>query len=474
MKKNFGSIFIYIVLTIFTLISMYFVYGIYKLNVLKTMYFLIIAILVTIILIFAWVKLLRKKTKFITKLIIIIISILLSVGYLFAIRYINTTIKFVDNMTSVKHVTQKYSVLVLKNSSYEKIDDLENKTIGFLKSNVNLDLATEKLGETIDFNDKKYDDAATLVSDVYNNNIPAVVLDNAYIEMLEDNDAEFIEDSKVIYTFEIEVSKKDSKKAVNITKDPFVLYISGSDSRGTVSDIARSDVNIVAVVNPKNNKILLVSIPRDYYVQLHDTSGAKDKLTHAGIYGIDMSKSTIEDLLDIDINYYTKVSFTTVINVVDVIDGIDINSDAAFIPHTDHSCEISLGTQHLDGKCALAYARERYTYETGDRHRGQNQQEVLTAIIKKVSNPKYLVKHNDILSAIDGSFATDLSYNDITNLIKYQLDNLNNWQVESIGLDGTGSMQPTYSMGSTLLYVMVPDQSTVENAKTRIKEYLEG
>ena len=413
-----------------------------------------------------------KSKRSIAKKIIIIIIILLSIINIVGIKYTQNTIKFIDNVTKIKYEKQTYSVIVL-NSNYKEISDLNNKKIGFLSTNINYDKTTKKLDKKIDFKDNKYEDIGSLIAGIYNNEVDAIVIDEAYLDIIEDNHINFYNESKVIYTFSINVKTKDIVKKVDINKDQFIIYISGSDSRTGVETTARSDVNIVAVVNPKENKILLISIPRDYYVQLHGTTGTKDKLTHAGVYGIEKSITTIEDLLDIDINYYTKVSFNTVINVVDVIDGIDIYSDKTFKPHTNKSCDIYEGDNHLNGECALAFARERYTYLSGDRHRGQNQQAVITAIVDKLShNPKYLVKYKDILEAIDGSFVTDLTYDEITSLAKYQLSELKEWKVESISLDGTGSMESTYSMGNIKLYVMLPDESTIETAKTKINEYL--
>ena len=260
----------------------------------------------------------------------------------------------------------------------------------------------------------------------------------------------------------------------NNTKKPYIVYISGTDSRTSVKAISRSDVNIVMVIDPNKHKILMVSIPRDCYVQLHGTTGIKDKLTHAGVYGIDKSINTIEDLLDIDINEYIKVSFATVIKSVDLLDGIDIYSDKSFIPWTNRNCYIKEGTQHLDGTCALAFARERKTYERGDRHRGENQEQVLSKIIEKMTNPKYLTRYNEILKQTEDSFQTNISYDKITNAVKDELSTLAKWDIETYNLDGYGAMLPTYSMGSMNLWVMIPDEQTIITAKNKINEYLNG
>ena len=324
------------------------------------------------------------------------------------------------------------------------------------------------------YKSETYDDIGSLVGALYNDNVNAIAVNEAYIHMLEDSDNEFVKNYKILYKYTVRVAIKDnSTKKLDYTKDPFVLYISGTDSRGTVSDVSRSDVNIIVVVNPTTHKILLVNTPRDYYVQLHGTTGIKDKLTHAGVYGIDMSKNTMQDLLDVQINNVVKVSFQTVINLIDTIDGIDITSEKEFKCYTNNKCLIKEGEQHLNGTCALAFARERMTYNEGDRHRGQNQQQVITKVVEKMTNPKYMIRYNDILRNTEGTIETDISYDDITELAKYELSNLSSWKVESISLDGEGAMLPTYSMGEDLpLYVMIPNENTVNNAKAKIKEYL--
>ena len=341
-------------------------------------------------------------------------------------------------------------------------------------TDLNLNDSKNELKKKMTFEVSTYEDIGSLMGALYNGEINAIVVNEAYIHMLEESENEYVKSYKNIYKYTVRVLLKDNKVSkLDYTKDPFVLYISGTDSRGTVSDVSRSDVNIIVVVNPKEHKILLVSTPRDYYVQLHGTTGIKDKLTHAGVYGIDMSKNTMQDLLDIEINNVIKVSFQTVIKLIDTIDGIDINSEKEFKCYTNNKCLIKEGNQHLDGTCALAFARERMTYDRGDRHRGENQQQVITKVVEKMTNPKYMIRYNDILKNTEGTIETDISYDSITELAKYELTNLSSWKVESISLDGEGAMLPTYSMGEDLpLYVMIPNETSVNIAKEKIKEYL--
>ena len=413
-----------------------------------------------------------QKAKKATKIIVIIISIVISIATATGYKYVRQTVSFIENITGAHYETQTYKVIVLKSSQYSEISQLNTQHIGFLSQNPNLENTKKTLKNVIDYKDQDFDELGSLIAGINDYKVSAIVLTDSYLEFLEENNNDFTEKSKVIYQFEVRVDAEKDVKRVNVATEPFILYISGSDSRIGLNDTARSDVNILAVVNPTKAKILLVSIPRDYYVQLHGTTGTKDKLTHAGLYGTEMSKNTIADLLGIDINYTLKVGFSTVINVVDKVGGIDIDSDQKFTAWTNKSCKFEVGTQHVDSTCALAFARERYSYASGDRHRGQNQQQVITKLIEKISDPHYLVRWADILAAAEGSFETNLTYDEITDFARYQLAELKHWQVESISLDGSGAMLPTYSMGSQKLYVMLPYQDTIDNAQKKIKEYL--
>lgn len=413
-----------------------------------------------------------KKAKRVAKIAVIIASIIITIISTIGFKYVRQTVNFIENITGAHYETQTYKVIVLKSSQYNDIKQLNTQHIGFLSNNPNLENTKNTLKNVIKFKDQNFDELGNLLAGINDFKVSAITLTDSYLEFLEENNNEFIENSKVIYEFEVRVDNEKDVKRVNVATEPFIIYISGSDSRIGLNDTARSDVNILAVVNPKTAKILLVSIPRDYYVKLHGTTGTKDKLTHAGIYGTNMSKTTIEDLIGIKINYTLKVGFSTVISVVDKVGGIEIDSDQAFTAWTNKSCKFVKGVQPVDSACALAFARERYSYATGDRHRGQNQQQVITKLIEKISNPHYLVRWADILEAAEGSFETNLTYDEITDFARYQLAELKHWQVESISLDGTGAMLPTYSMGKQKLYVMIPAQSTIDTAKRKIAEYL--
>lgn len=441
-----------------------------KLNLLQSWQFFAVLIVLIGIFCFNLYKLvISKRAGLIIKIICAIIAIALIVAGSFGYKYARQTIDFVEQVTGAHYETQTYQVRVLKNSSYKEISQLSRQHIGLLNTNPNLGNTQKALKNAVDFKAKKYSEIGSMIAAIYDFDVAAIVINQSYLDFLEEADNKFVDESTSIYEFEVRMDAPDNRKPVNVTTEPFILYISGSDSRGAITETARSDVNILAVINPKDFKILLVSIPRDYYVQLHGTTGTKDKLTHAGIYGIDMSKNTIEDLLNIKINYTVKVGFNTLTKVVDAVDGIDIYSDTAF---KRGNCTFVQGNQHLNSECALLYARERYSYSSGDRHRGQNQQQIITALIAKISDPHYLVRYSKILESAQDSFESSLSFDEITSFARYQLSELRTWKVESISLDGTGAMMPTYSMGAQLLYVMQPNVNTITNAQKKINDYL--
>ena len=327
----------------------------------------------------------------------------------------------------------------------------------------------------VSYKDKKYSSVDEFTTSIENGAVAGIVVEDSYYQMLKEEYTN-LSDTRVIKQYKVIVKKDNAKKqkVKETTKESFIVYISGIDTYGNISSVSRSDVNILAVVNPKTSQILLVSIPRDYYVQLHGTTGVKDKLTHAGIYGIDTSIDTINDLLDTKIDYFVRLNFSTLTKSIDLLDGIDVYSDREFTPWTNKNITIQKGMNHMDGETALAFARERHAYESGDRHRGENQQEIITAMINKMTDKNYITKYKDILTSLDGSFETSMKYEEMTNLFKMQINNNIKWNITSISLDGTGSMQSTYSMGDRKLYVMVPDDNTVNNAKENINKVLNG
>lgn len=477
MKKKKKNVFLIcnIIFTMLMLITLGILsYSLFQINVIPTKYLLLgyVFILIVLGILLSMMYLIKNS---IVKIFAYILIVVFGIGALFATNYLNNTYHFFQSTQTKQYDTLTYSVLVLEDSKYDEITNLKNKTISYLEDAYKNEVQ-KQLKEKVSYKESLVTEFGTLPDKLLDKTVDAICLEESYLKLVEEEVDDFSTKAKVIYTFEVQVKvHQEEKVEPDVSKEPFLLYISGIDQYGNVNSVrGRSDVNQIAVVNPKTNHILLVNTPRDYYVQLAGTTGLKDKLTHAGIYGIEKSIATLENLYNVDIQYYLRVNFDTLIKVVDVIDGIDIESDASFIPWTNRNVRVNEGWNHMDGATALAYARERKTYLTGDHHRGANQQQVITAIINKVTQSHVLIsKYNSILNALEGTFQTDMSMDMITSFLKYQLEKMPSWNVESIAVTGTGSMDYTYSMGAgRKLYVMNPDYSSVSNAQNRIKEVL--
>lgn len=476
MKKNKIFNIINIIVIVLCLICITaFSYYIFSLNIIPDKYLFIgYGIYIFIILILIIITLSKIKLGF--KIVSLILLIIISIGSLFiTYNYLINTYNFVNNVNN-DYDTLSYSIVVLKENNYQSINDLNNKNITYLEdnsSNIKKELDTK-----ITYNEEIVPLYNTLINKLLKNETDAIIIEESYLKLVAEEVEDINEKTNTIYTIKLKVKSHNEdtiKEPLYILEEPFILYISGIDQYGSMDTVrGRSDVNQLAVINPKTNHILLVNTPRDYYVQLAGTTGLKDKLTHAGIYGIDKSINTLEDLYGINIDHYLRVNFDTLIKVVDAIKGIDIYSDQAFVPWTNKKLYIEQGWNHMDGAMALAYARERYSYATGDNHRGANQQQVITAIIDKITKSKVLISnYGDILKTLYGSFQTDIDSNTITSFIKYQLDKMPTWNIESIAVTGTGASNYTYSMGTDwLLYVMEPDYSSVEKAVNKINEVL--
>lgn len=459
-----------IFMSILLLISLVFFILTFMLNVIPIKFLIIIFIVFGLILLLN-IKLLFSKRKY-KRIIGMITASIISVVLLVGSAYEINTLGFFGNFGKYNYKTLNYNVLVLKDSNYTEIKDLKNKEIGILNaSDSDTKLAIAELKKQIKFKMDKYDNNFDLIESLLAKDIDAILIEESKYTILAEENSELTNDLEVLYTFSIDIKVENINKDVDVTKESFNIYISGIDSYGKITSVSRSDVNIIATVNPKENKIVLTSIPRDYYVRLHGTNGYKDKLTHAGVYGIDTSVKTLEDLLEIDINYYIKVNFTSLIKVVDELEGINVYSNYNFTSQDGY--HYSKGYNDLNGKETLSFVRERKAFKGGDRVRGENQQIVLKAIIDKALSPKIITKYNNLLNALEGSFVTNMDDSKITTLIKRQLENNKSWDIEFINLDGSDGSEYTYSHSASKLYVMIPNEESVSEAKTKLHEILD-
>lgn len=275
---------------------------------------------------------------------------------------------------------------------------------------------------------------------------------------------------------------ENADQVKNVARDPFIVYLSGVDTKNSteIKDKGLSDVNIIVVINPKDKKVLMVSTPRDYYVPLEGNSNKMDKLTHAGNYGIECSMKTLESLYDVEFNYYAKVNFKSVYDIVNSLGGVTIHSDYNFTSahsYTNKAYKFVKGENFVMGDAALAFVRERKLFADGDRQRGIHQQELISAVVKKAISPAMFVPANieSMLEAVSNNTKTNFSEKEIKKLISYQMSTMGKeWNFESISVDGKGAYKTTYSYSAQELYVMIPDTNTVKTAKEAINAVLEG
>ena len=402
------------------------------------------------------------------------------IGYFFSIViisvftyiaiYLYNTIGFLFNVTDGNFALKNYNVVVLNDNKYRDIKDLKNKDIGINKNDESIKDVKGKLNKKVKVGYQEYEDSNEIVDDLIKEKLDAIILEDSELSILEENNYDAFSKLKSIYQIEIKNSIKDLQDAVNINKEPFNIYVSGIDTYGKINAVSRSDVNMVLTVNPKTEKILITWIPRDYYVNIN-SNRVKDKLTHAGIYGVDSSIYALEHLLDIDINYYVKVNFTSVIKVVDALKGVTVYNDETFT--TNENITFYKGEVNLDGERALSFVRDRKHVTGGDIGRGRNQIKVLKAILDKARSKEIITSYNKLLNSLNGAFVTNISQSSMTAFIKKEISKPRNWQIDSYTLDGTSAYEYTYSYKQSKLYVMMPDKDMVNTAKEKINSILE-
>lgn len=442
------------------------------LNILPSKYYSLMLIIFLIINIPLDISLFKKKSKKRKKNIALGLCLALIMIMIIPILYMGKTLAFLWRINYTDYKIENYSVIVLEDSSYLDISDINNLSVGFYANTDGINQAKEELLKKINITYQSYNNLDDICKELLEKKVEVILIEDSIYSMIIEDNPNFESSTKVIYTFSIKLESINNAKDVNVSSDPFNIYITGIDTYGDISSVSRSDVNIVMTVNPNTKQILLTSIPRDYYVELHGKQGNKDKLTHAGIYGTDMSIDTIEDLLDIEINYYIKVNFTSFINIIDSIGGIEVYSKYKFT--SIDNIQYNEGYNKLNGAEALSFARERKAFAEGDRQRGADQQAVIEAIIKKVCSKSILTKYDSLLNSIEGQFQTNMSYKKITSLIKMQLNDMATWHVISISLDGYDGLEYTYTGGNQKLYVMIPNDDTIDVASAQIQAVLNG
>ena len=453
-------------------VSIIFLYVLFKFATIPNLYLFYIILGVIILFFSVFLIQFKAKEKSIRSMISRLLNIIISVSLMIICIEIDRGSRFIDNFSGAHYDIEAMSVIVLKDQNYQDIMDIDGNNIGINESEdkTNLTYALSNIREQLNEVEYiNYMDWAELAGALLDKKVEAMVVNEAFRGILEQKYSDFSEQTKVIYQVEIQ---SEIEKIVNegaIKDGVFNICITGIDTYGPVSTKSRSDVNMVMTVNMNTHKILMTGIPRDYYVKLA-SKGAYDKLTHSGVYGVNETVNTIANLLNIDIDYYFRINFSSLINIVDLLGGIDIYSDQTFKPlHGDEM--ITEGWNHFNGEMALAFSRERYAYETGDRHRIQNQQDVMMAIIKRLSSPTILSNYKQVLEKIAGTFETNMSSQDIRTFIKMQLSNLQEYNIEHQYLDGSGMLKMgLYSMPNSELYTMVPNEDSIVIATEKINQ----
>ncbi len=460
-----------------TIIHLIFILLIIKLNVVPNKYLLPLIIVTTLILLFVDICLFNKKIKRKPKILSLFTSFIMIIIAGIGIYYMYYTLDFMKNLKSDNSKSEDYYVIVYKDSKMAKLSDIEKSEVNILKiKDESYEKAKDKLKNKVDITYKEIDNVKDIVSNVKNKKV-AFISSSAY-SILSESPYNIDDISKIIYTVKIKSKLIDITKKVDVGKKPFNVYISGIDTTGNINNVARSDVNMIVTVNPETHEILLTSIPRDYYVTLH-SYGQKDKLTHSGIYGINESVTSVEDLLSIDINYYVRVNFSTVTKLVDIIGGIDINSEYTFSTHGMRNggkkYYFKAGPNHLNGEEALAFSRERKSFRDGDNQRIKNQQIVLTAIIEKITSSKTLLeKYSSILDTMGNSIQTNMDQTALSKLVKNQISDMSSWNISKNSLKGTNSRNVTYSGGRQALFVIEPDPDSLVEAQQQIQTILKN
>ncbi|MDR3107705.1 MAG: LCP family protein [Bifidobacteriaceae bacterium] len=390
----------------------------------------------------------------------------------FGVKAVSDVEGFVKRTAPI-HPTSEYVVIALQAHDPSEAS-LKGENLGELANDASRQAVEAKLEGRFNSTFTPCADPTELAEGLTAKDFDAAVLDSNFLTVYQESNPEFFASIQIIYTFDLEAATQAAPPSAAAVKEPgipFVVYVSGIDTSGAISKVSRSDVNILMAVNPDAGKVLLVNTPRDYYVQLHDTTGTKDKLTHAGIYGVQKSIDTLQDLYDIKIDYYARVNFSSLVKMVDVLGGVDVDVEKAFTSmHGNRT--FPAGLNHLDGEQALAFSRERYAFAAGDRQRGENQQKIITALIDKASQRSNLLRYNELLNSLEGALEMNVPMDQISSVARQRLEDGKSWEVESISVDGQGDMLPTYSMGSQKLWVMIPDESTVETARQRLDAIL--
>lgn len=483
-QSKFSKVLSILLSVVLVISSFYLLYQVIRLNVLPSKFLFPLTIGVVVLDAIFILLLVYFSKNVVSKIICIVLTLFICVASCMGGYYISKTQGALSNITNVaKYAKNTVSVIVKESSSIKDKSQLNGVSVGSLRLNEqgSKKALKELSNEGIVLNQTEYDSMTALLEAFYNGEVDSIIINESSRSQILDMEAysNFDSNTRVVYQTSYKVKNNDSATSVSdITSKPFNVLISGSDTRGGFDENGRSDVIMIATVNPNTHTILLTSVPRDFYVTTACDAGdgcmqgALDKITHTGIHGTNTTKRTVEQLLGIEINYTFKVGFDTVTELVDVLGGVDVYVEPGYATTTSEF-SVHEGVNHLNAQQALAFARERYSYTEGDRQRTKNQQQVLMGIVKEATKPSVITNYAAIMDTMANTFSTTMSNAEITDLIKYQLNNNPTWKMEQYMVDGTGDTLMCAELGDAAS-VMVPDQSTVKMAKDKINAVLAG
>lgn len=423
------------------------------------------------------------------KLIMGIVSLLLSGAMLYGVVAVNSVQSALSKIVGKMTETEITEVRVMNDNPATSMGDTKGYTFGYIadadtkNTQSILDEISKSFGT---IKSKGYDSMTALADALYDDEVDAILINQGYVDLLTEKDGytDFRDQTRVLYTYTTTHEVDPIVPNTSITKEPFVVYCSSIDARvDDISAKSRSDVNILAVVNPTTKQILLVNTPRDYYLPLA-RNGELDKLTHAGLYGIDESMKVLGNLYGVQADYYVRVNFAGLVKIVDALGGVDIESDANFtcVPmetpdgngdYTYQKYSFTKGINHVNGSQALAFARERKAFADGDNRRGQHQMTVIKAIVNKACSSAVLTKYQELLKAASDAFITNMPYADISSLVQMQLGDMADWNITTYAVSGEGSTEYCYALGDKA-WVMIKDSSKVNTAKNMIQQVING
>lgn len=455
---------------IFTIMAGLIIFAIYRYNMLafRNLNIIATAVLAIAVLLFGFLVFKKKAPRF--TLTFLILSILVSGATLFAIREVTS---FSDKLNSTASYSEyEMSVIVLADSDIKDISQVTNVLAPTGTDAENITRLTESLQKEQQIS-LTVDAAPSYLSayqSLMNGEAKAIILNSVFENIIADYDASKI---RKLYTFKIS-KKVESVQGTEISGDAFNIYVSGIDTYGPISSVSRSDVNIIMTVNRKTKKVLLTTTPRDAYVPIADGGNDQnDKLTHAGIYGVEASIHTLENLYDIKTNYYVRLNFTSFLKLIDVVGGVTVTNDQEFTGYD--GTFFPVGEVHLNSNQALEFVRERYSLQGGDNDRGKNQEKVIAGLINKLSSPAVLKNYNEILGGLEDSIQTNMSLETMMSLINGQLESGGSYSVTSQALTGTGVMGlPSHAMPDATLYMMQIDQESLDATKAAIQDVMAG